>query len=290
MGSLDRSRPPHRARPGPDRPRLGPGSGGTVGRVSTRALDLGRVASALVGQAEVVAAALLPVPGDRWSAATPLAGWTTLELVAHLSQTLRTVVEMDADARAPISIARYVAALTPAAAEIRDREVAAALGRTPDELRTAYGDLLAAVRERLDRPLTETVVRAPRGPLRTADFLATRVLELVVHADDLARTTGVRVASKRQAVGISCRLLAAILTDRAPGRSVELRVPPFVAVQCVAGPRHTRGTPPNVVEAQPDAFLRLATGRMAWADAIESATVVASGDRSDLSELFPILR
>ena len=72
-----------------------------------------------------------------------------------------------------------------------------------------------------------------------------------------------------------------------PGRSVELRVPPYVAVQCVAGPRHTRGTPPNVVETDPATWLFLYAGRVQWRDAVADGRVRASGERSDLSLLLP---
>ncbi|NUT47368.1 MAG: hypothetical protein HOV94_08660, partial [Saccharothrix sp.] len=80
------------------------------------------------------------------------------------------------------------------------------------------------------------------------------------------------------------------LEQVAPGRSVEVRVPPFAAVQCVAGPRHTRGTPPNVVETDPRTWLELAVGRLGWADAVAGARVTASGSRADLSTLLPVLR
>ena len=83
--------------------------------------------------------------------------------------------------------------------------------------------------------------------------------------------------------------LARRLADRSPGKSVELRVPPYVAVQAVAGPRHTRGTPPNVVETDPLTWLRLATGRLTWADAVSAGRVHASGERSDLSALLPLV-
>jgi hypothetical protein len=73
-----------------------------------------------------------------------------------------------------------------------------------------------------------------------------------------------------------------------PGKSVELRIPPYVAVQCVAGPRHTRGTPPNVVETDPVTWLRLYAGRLAWQDAVDDGRVRASGERSDLSALLPL--
>jgi putative sterol carrier protein len=69
---------------------------------------------------------------------------------------------------------------------------------------------------------------------------------------------------------------------------VELRVPPFVAVQCVAGPRHTRGTPPNVVETDAATWLRLATGELAWDDAVAEGRVSASGNRADLSAHLPL--
>ena len=84
-------------------------------------------------------------------------------------------------------------------------------------------------------------------------------------------------------------MLARILAGRAPGRSVELRVPPYVAVQCVAGPRHTRGTPANVVETDPVTWLELATGRLTWADALADGRVSASGERADLAGYLPVL-
>jgi hypothetical protein len=79
-----------------------------------------------------------------------------------------------------------------------------------------------------------------------------------------------------------------VLAEGAPGRTVEVRVPPYGVVQCVDGPRHTRGTPPNVVETDPDTWLSLATGRLAWADGVRSGAVRASGTRADLAELLPL--
>ncbi|MEU0152816.1 sterol carrier family protein [Micromonospora fulviviridis] len=84
------------------------------------------------------------------------------------------------------------------------------------------------------------------------------------------------------------RTLLAVLAERAPGRSVEVRVPPYGAVQCVAGPRHTRGTPPNVVEMDPATWLALATGRLGWAEAVTEGRVRVSGVRADLSEYLPL--
>jgi hypothetical protein len=89
-----------------------------------------------------------------------------------------------------------------------------------------------------------------------------------------------------KAVRLSLRTLAQV----APGRSVEVRVPPFAAVQCVEGPRHTRGTPPNVVETDPRTWLELATGSLKWTDALAEGRITASGNRADLSGLLPLLR
>jgi len=91
--------------------------------------------------------------------------------------------------------------------------------------------------------------------------------------------------AERGAVGY----LLGLLADRVPGRAVEVRVPPYAAIQCVAGPRHTRGTPPNVVEVDPTVFLRLSTGRLDWAEAVASGGVRASGHRADLSDCLPLL-
>jgi hypothetical protein len=84
------------------------------------------------------------------------------------------------------------------------------------------------------------------------------------------------------------RALLQELARVAPGRSVEVRIPPFGAIQCVTGPRHTRGTPPNVVETDPLTWLLVATGRLTWADAVSSGRVRASGNRTDLSEFLPL--
>lgn len=81
----------------------------------------------------------------------------------------------------------------------------------------------------------------------------------------------------------------AVLASRHPGKSVEVRVPPYAAVQCVTGARHTRGTPPAVVETDATTWLALARGQMTFADAVSAGTVRASGERSDLSEHLPLL-
>ncbi len=92
----------------------------------------------------------------------------------------------------------------------------------------------------------------------------------------------------RAVVGAAVKTSARWLAQQVPGRSVELRVPPHVAVQCIEGPRHTRGTPPNVIETDAATWLRLASGLTTWADAVAEGTVVASGNRADLSALLPL--
>jgi hypothetical protein len=92
----------------------------------------------------------------------------------------------------------------------------------------------------------------------------------------------------RRVVGAAVKTAARWLAQQVPGRSVELRVPPHVAVQCVEGPRHTRGTPPNVVETDAATWLRLATGGLTWDDAVAEGRVSASGSRADLSAYLPL--
>jgi hypothetical protein len=82
--------------------------------------------------------------------------------------------------------------------------------------------------------------------------------------------------------------LLAVLALRAPGRAVEVRVPPYAVVQCVTGTRHTRGTPPAVVETDPHTWVSLALGELTWADAEADGRLTASGERSDLSALLPL--
>ncbi|XVX19818.1 sterol carrier family protein [Actinomycetota bacterium] len=79
------------------------------------------------------------------------------------------------------------------------------------------------------------------------------------------------------------------LAQRAPGRSVEVRVPPFGAVQCVEGPDHTRGTPSNVIETDAQTWLELAVGRLGWAEAWDTGRLRVSGHRADLSHWLPLV-
>lgn len=99
-----------------------------------------------------------------------------------------------------------------------------------------------------------------------------------------ADPAGVPRSTLRVAVRFTLEELAAL----AAGNAVEVRVPPDGAVQAVPGPRHTRGTPPNVVETDPATWLRLACGELAWSDAVAAGLVSASGERADLSAWLPL--
>jgi hypothetical protein len=90
------------------------------------------------------------------------------------------------------------------------------------------------------------------------------------------------------ALRIAVRALADRLATAHPGRSVEVRVPPYAAVQAISGPRHTRWTPPNVVETDPATFVGLACGFIDWESAVSSGRVHASGERSDLRAFLPL--
>ncbi|QDY90127.1 hypothetical protein E7Y32_07840 [Arthrobacter sp. UKPF54-2] len=95
-------------------------------------------------------------------------------------------------------------------------------------------------------------------------------------------------AVSRTTIATAVRYTLEEVTARAPGNSVEVRVPPFGVTQCVEGPRHTRGTPPNVIECDAATWLAMVTGRLSWADAVDAGTVAASGLRADLSGLLPL--
>jgi hypothetical protein len=101
-----------------------------------------------------------------------------------------------------------------------------------------------------------------------------------------ARAAGDKPA--RTVLATAVRYLLQLLDEKAPGNSVEVRVPPFGAVQVAQGPRHTRGTPPNVIEMDAATWIDLATGAEDWADAVAAGRVQASGTRADLEGLLPL--
>lgn len=242
-------------------------------------------------------------------AATVVPGWDMTTLMAHLGAVLdTTVATLGRASRSPLSpLGRYLAAYGAAGAEVadRERERAERLGwpGVLDDLDRSLTDLRAVDPARLPAK-----VAAPRGTLRSEDFLGTRVVELVVHADDLHRSLPgsasvdptqlestpvdpTPVEFTRAELTLALRTLAQALGDNHPGHTIEVRVPPYTAVQCGIpgdGPTHTRGTPPNVVETDGPTFWRLATGRIEWSEAVAGGTVSASGTRADLSTLLPL--
>ncbi len=125
----------------------------------------------------------------------------------------------------------------------------------------------------------------------SADPAATRaavdaVADWIRDADGAA---GVEKPSRKM-LADAVKLTARTLAGDAPGNSVELRIPPFVAVQCIEGPRHTRGTPPNVVETDARTWLRLATGQEDLASATAAGRVEVSGSRAgEVARWLPVI-
>lgn len=95
--------------------------------------------------------------------------------------------------------------------------------------------------------------------------------------------------AQRATVAAAVRWALEEFAERNPGHTCELRIPPFGVVQCLPGPRHTRGTPPNVVETDARTWLDLVTGRADWREAVSAGRVTASGERADLAELLPMI-
>jgi hypothetical protein len=93
----------------------------------------------------------------------------------------------------------------------------------------------------------------------------------------------------RTTLALAVRYTLQVLSEQSPGGTVEVRVPPYGAVQCIEGPKHTRGTPPNVVETDASTWVALATGDLSWADARAAGRVHASGQRADLSRVLPVM-
>jgi len=94
--------------------------------------------------------------------------------------------------------------------------------------------------------------------------------------------------ASREDTATAVRYLLQCLVEKIPGHTVEVRVPPFGAVQCVEGAQHTRGTPPNVIEVDSLTWVALATGTLSWADAVAAGRIHASGTRADISHVLPL--
>ncbi|MFF2351883.1 sterol carrier family protein [Kitasatospora sp. NPDC058115] len=257
------------------------------------------VHAALVAQIEALRAAVHRLTAAELERPTRLGQWRVRELVAHLGLLLeRLPGHLDAPVppAPPITLSRFTE-LTGTVAEAVDTDVTGYAaqeftgppGQVAARFERAVAAALAALAAVADAaPVRPVAMRF--GPMPLTEFLVTRLVETVVHADDLADALGPEpFPHDRQAVAAVTRMLADAFAERVPGGAVELRVPPYAVVQAVEGPRHTRGTPPNVVETDPLTWIRLATGRAGWEAAVEAVTVSASGERSDLRAYLPLL-
>jgi uncharacterized protein (TIGR03083 family) len=246
---------------------------------------------AFLEQSGALATWLEALPEEEFGRPSVLEGWDVRTLVGHvvLIQVGLANALGQPSGEPAVRPGEYVTRYRPAVEQIAERTKQTTADHTPAELIALLRDV-DAVRVRTQTP-ANTVVAGGRGPIAAADWATTRVVELVVHCDDLSRSLPERdaVTLVKAALKIAVRTTAEAFAEQAPGRSVELRVPPFVAVQAVQGPAHRRGTPPNVVETDAVTWLRLATGRIAFADEAARGGVRASGPRADLSGLLPVL-
>jgi len=246
------------------------------------------VGVACVAQWTQLADAVDGLADDRFDEPTALPGWRRAELIGHLAMCAgapaRWLAE-PAPAKAEANVADYLLCLPQAAAGIDERTRSTAAGKTPEQLRVSVRDAVDSLRDVVASTPPERIIPTRLAPMRFDDFLVTRCVEGVVHGLDLAPV----VDPDPAALKLTTRALLAALVAKAPGHTVEVRVPPIAAVQCVEGPRHTRGTPSNVVEMDALTWVRLATGRLMWLDAVADGRLDASGERSDIRSLLPIL-
>ncbi|MFH9572225.1 sterol carrier family protein [Streptomyces sp. NPDC017454] len=261
-------------------------------RKRLRAYDPARTRTAVLAQFGNVRAAVRTLTPEQLALPARLGDWTVRELVAHVGMALTAVDRLLGEPEPARQDGHLLDWPFAIAAD------ADAIAGTARRLAAEHSDLDAHLAEterrftdRLDAHPGSRLLPTSAGALPLADYVVTRTVELVVHTDDLnAAVPGLDVPYDRQALAAATRLLADALAAKAPGGSTEVRVPPYAVVQCVEGPRHTRGTPPNVVETDPLTWVRMATGRLAWKDAVAGAKVSASGERADLGELLPLLR
>ncbi|MGW0942872.1 sterol carrier family protein [Streptomyces sp. NPDC002623] len=257
----------------------------------TRAYDPVRTRAAVLAQFGNVREAVEGLGPEQLARPTRLGDWTVRELVAHIGMALLAVGRF-LDKPEP---ARQDAALLdwPFATSANSGGIDG-MARLLAERHTDLAAFLADTGQRLTADLDAhpgpRLLATNAGAITLADYLVTRTVELTVHTDDLnAAVPGLDIPHDRQALAAATRLLADALAVKAPGGATEVRIPPYAVVQCIEGPRHTRGTPPNVVETDPLTWIRLATGRVTWQDAVESAKVGASGERADLAALLPLM-
>ena len=255
------------------------------------------LSSALLEQSRAVFDWLRDLSGEEFKRPTVLPDWDVRTLTGHLILVHRGLAKAlsQPTSERPLPNAEYVRTYRRNVDSITERTRATTSDHSGPALLSQLDLAIGEVATTLSAAELKSVIRAPRGPVLATDFVATRIVEVVVHADDLTRSVPDRrpIPLHRTALARCTRTLAEILANQQPGRSVEVRVPPYAAVQCSTGgdpgPSHTRGTPPNVVETDPLTFMRLATGRISWDDGVSAGTVTASGLRANLSSVLPLL-
>ncbi|MFD4241228.1 sterol carrier family protein [Streptomyces sp. NPDC058525] len=254
-----------------------------------RAYDPVKIRTAVTAQFGHVSRGVRELGDEQLARPSGLGAWTVADLAAHIAWIADSLAV--GLARPPAAVPELTAVEWPFATASLAGKISEAARETlagaplPELFDRAAAGLAAG----LEANTGDRVLNLWIGDMTLADFLVTRTVELVVHTDDLNRAAGADIPIERQALAACTRLLADALALKAPGGSVEVRIPPFAVVQCIEGPRHTRGTPPNVVETDPLTWIRLATGRTDWAAALDAAQVRASGERADLSALLPLM-
>ncbi|MCZ9347364.1 sterol carrier family protein, partial [Streptomyces sp. TRM76130] len=225
----------------------------TPPRKRPRSYDPARTRAAVLAQLGTVREAVRTLTPEQLALPTRLGDWSVRELVVHIGMALTAVhraLDRPAPPRQDVLVTQWALATGGNAAAIADftRKLAA---DHPD-LDSYLAGIDRTVRPLLGEHPGGRLLETSAGALPLDDYLVTRTVELAVHTDDLnAAVPGLDVPHDRQALAAATRLLADSLALKAPGGATEVRIPPYAVVQCVEGPRHTRGTPPNVVETDP---------------------------------------
>ncbi|MET9411617.1 sterol carrier family protein [Streptomyces sp. NPDC002935] len=262
----------------------------TSARKRARTYDSAKIRAAVLAQFGNVRDGVRALSEEQLARPAQLGDWTVRELAAHIVMAVEAVsrhLDLPAPAAKERALLDWPFGTAARAGNIADGT--RALAADHPDLDALYAHAEHRITEHLATAPDDRLLAVSAGAMTLADYLVTRTVELVVHTDDLNRAAGTDIPFDRQALAACTRLLADTLAVKAPGASTEVRIPPYAVVQCVEGPRHTRGTPPNVVETDPLTWLRLATGRTRWKTALDDAKVSASGERADLGGLLPLM-
>jgi len=248
----------------------------------SRRYDLAKTRSALLSQWRALIGYVETLTPSQLAQPSRLPGWSVADLLSPIAQSAGRVARCLAipePSRREVDLVSGIAdsdGILPGVPD-QSRQGAARSIRVADEVGAAEIALTPVAHDRL--------VAAPWGSMRLTDFLATQLVAAIVFADSLTP----EFPHDQRALATVSRTFADVLAGKAPGRSVELRIPPVIVIQCVTGARHTRGTPPSVVQTDPLTWVRLAAGRLSWHDALASGWLSASGERSDLAGYLPLL-